>query len=192
MSSVYDAVRNRRSCSKVTADTPDRDELLHLIEAAGRVADHSSLHPWRVIEIRGDARLALAQSFAQAEAKKKGTHTKKNTAGVVEGYARKTQRAELLLAVVYSPQSSGKVPDWEQEAVASGVAHALMLLLDDAGWGTIWRTGSYTRAKAVHRAHRLAKTERLLGWLYVGGKPSKEKDGRPRKTVNAEKFLTHL
>ena len=63
------------------------------------------------------------------------------------------------------------MPRWEQEAVASGVAHVLSLLLDEAGWGVIWRTGDYTRSKAVAKAHGLGKNEELLGWLYVGGKP---------------------
>ena len=66
-------------------------------------------------------------------------------------------------------RKSGKVPRWEQEAVAAGVAHTLSLLLDEAGWGVIWRTGSHTRAKAVAKAHGLDKNEVLLGWLYVLG-----------------------
>ena len=74
------------------------------------------------------------------------------------------------------------MPLWEQEAVASGVAHALSLVLDEAGWGVMWRTGLQTRSAAVHRMHGLRPDELLLGWLYVGGKPSKAKSGR-RKPV---------
>ena len=53
---ALEAVRARRSWSKVTDDAPTRDELLTLVAAAGRVADHSSLRPWRLIELRGDDR----------------------------------------------------------------------------------------------------------------------------------------
>jgi len=107
-----------------------------------------------------------------------------------EKLARKPLRAPLLLAIVVSPRPSAKVPDWEQEAVASGVAHALSLLLDEAGWGVMWRTGHYTRTEPVHRAHGLEAEERLLGWLYVGSKPAK-KSGK-RKPVPAKKHLTSL
>ena len=69
--------------------------------------------------------------------------------------AAKPLRAPLLLAVVVSPKRSHKVPLWEQEAVASGVAHALSLVLDEAGWGVMWRTGLQTRSGAVHRMHEL-------------------------------------
>ena len=100
-------------------------------------------------------------------------------------------RAPLLLAVVVSPTPSHKVPDWEQEAVAAGVGHALSLVLDEAGWGVMWRTGLYTRSGPVHRMHGLRPDERLLGWLYVGGKQKKEKGGR-RKPVHAKDYLETL
>jgi nitroreductase len=174
--SALDAVRSRQSWSKVTEDAPSREELLPLIAAAGRVADHSSLRPWRLIELRGDDRSALGAAIAKAEGDKKPS--------------TKPLRASLLIAVVGSYRTNHKVPVWEQEAVASGVAHTLSLLLDEAGWGVFWRTGAYTRSKAVAKAHGLAKNEVLLGWLYVGGKPAKS-PGR-RKPVEAEAMLTRM
>ena len=110
--------------------------------------------------------------------------------GAAEKMAQKPLRAPLLLAVVVSPKKSHKVPDWEQETVASGVAHALSLVLDEAGWGVMWRTGLYTRSDAVHRMHGLDADERLLGWLYVGG-TKKTKGGR-RKPVKAKDYLETL
>lgn len=174
--SALDAVRNRRSWSKVTDVAPTHEELLPLIAAAGRVADHSSLKPWRLIELRGDDRKTLGAAIAKTQGD--------------DDPSSKPLRAPLLIAVVASYRTSHKVARWEQEAVASGVAHTLSLLLDDAGWGVIWRTGNYTRAKAVAKAHGLAKHEELLGWLYVGGKPS-EKLAR-RKELNAEAFLSAM
>jgi nitroreductase len=64
--SALDAVRRRTSWSRVTDDAPTREELLPLVAAAGRVADHSSLRPWRLIELRGDDRLALGAALARA------------------------------------------------------------------------------------------------------------------------------
>ena len=177
MSAVLDAVRDRRSWSKVTDEAPTHDELLPLVAAAGRVADHSSLRPWRLIELRGDDRARLGAAIAKAEGDAKPS--------------TKPLRAPLLIAVVASYRASRKVPRWEQEAVASGVAHALSLLLDDAGWGVLWRTGSATRSKPVAKLHGLAEDEELLGWLYVGGKPARSRPSR-RSLVDAERFLSPL
>jgi nitroreductase len=178
---IAQAMRRRRSHSSVTDAAPTKRELLPLIEAAASVADHADLKPWRLIALRGEARARLGSAMAEAAGLD-------GNAG--EKLAAKPMRAPLLLAVVVSPKPSFKVPAWEQEAVASGVAHALSLVLDEAGWGVMWRTGLQTRSDAVHRMHGLAPDERLLGWLYVGGKPSK-KSGR-RKPVKAKDYLTTL
>ena len=174
--SALEAVTRRQSWSRVTPEAPTREQLLPLVAAAGRVADHSSLRPWRLIELRGQDRERLAAAIAEAEGD--------------SSPSSKPLRASLLIAVVASYRRSDKVPRWEQEAVASGVAHVLSLLLDEAGWGVIWRTGGYTRAAAVARAHGLGPDEELLGWLYVGGKPGKE-PGR-RKPVDAEGVLSRM
>ena len=177
MPGALDAVLARRSWSKVTDEAPTHEQLLELVAAAGRVADHSSLHPWRIIELRGDDRERLGRAINKAQGEK--------------GASSKPLRAPLLVAVVVSHRKSHKVPRWEQEAVASGVAHVLSLLLDEAGWGVIWRTGHYTRAKAVAKAHGLKKNEELLGWLYVGGKPRSSRPER-RKTVDARTFVSRM
>ncbi len=182
MSDLLRAVASRRSYSRVTDEAPTHEELLPLVAAAGRVADHSALHPWRVIELRGKARERLGKAFAK-DAKASGGEAKK--------LGEKPLRAPLLLAIVAVRKKSSKVPGWEQDAVASGVAHTLSLLLHDAGWGVFWRTGEHTRSKAVHKAHDLKKNERLLGWLYVGGIPAGSREGH-RKRVDAERFLSEL
>lgn len=175
--SALDAVRARQSWSKVEDTAPTREELLTLVAAAGRVADHSSLRPWRLIELRGADREVLGEAIAKAQGDKSPS--------------TKPLRAPLLIAVVASYRKSDKVPRWEQEAVASGVAHMLSLLLDEAGWGVLWRTGHYTRSKPVAKAHGLEKNEELLGWLYVGGKPTGRRPGR-RKAVDARKLVTRM
>jgi nitroreductase len=175
--SAFDAVRARRSWSKVTDEAPTHEQLLPLVAAAGRVADHSALRPWRLIELRGDDRQRLGRAISKAAGEKDPS--------------TKPLRAPLLIAIVVSYRPSDKVPRWEQVAAAAGVAHTLSLLLDEAGWGVIWRTGHWTRAAKVAKLHGLRENERLLGWLYVGGKPE-GKDGGKRKELDAERYLTPL
>ena len=178
---VRDALLRRHSYPNVTADAPTHDELVELVAAAATVADHGALHPWRVIELRGDARARLGEAFV-AESALTGPDAQK--------LAAKPLRASLLLAVVVRREPSIKVPTWEQDAVASGIAHMLSLLLAEQGWGVMWRTGGHTRAEAVRRVHELADNEELMGWLYVGGLP--EKPLPPRKPVDGERYITVL
>ena len=124
--------------------------------------------------MRGDARQKIGKAFAKSGSS-----------------ADKPLRASLLIAVVAIHRDSSKAPEWEQDAVASGVAHTLSLLLDEAGWGVFWRTGHHTRAKKVAKAHGLAKNEKLMGWLYVGGKPERSKPDK-KDTLRIEKHLSVL
>jgi len=160
---------------------PDDAELVRLIELAATSADHGALRPWRIIALRGEARERLGQAFVEASGL---------DGNAAEKLAAKPLRAPLLLAIVVSPKPSIKVPEWEQEAAASGVAHTLSLLLDDAGWGVMWRTGIQVRSDAVHRMHKLAPGERLLGWLYVGSRL--EGTPKPRPPLDAASHLSTL
>lgn len=191
-SPAFEALRARRSHSKVTETAPTRAELEHLLTAMSSIADHSGLRPWRIIELRGDARRKLGKGLAKA-----ASRATKQAAGSLnevntEKHISKAMRAPLVLAIVVSPKPSHKVPLWEQEAVASGVAHALGLLLHEAGWGSIWRTGPLTRTKAVRKAHGIKKPEYLLGWLYVGGIPDRDKVSKPRKPLDVSHHLSSL
>lgn len=176
MASALEAALARRSASKVTDDAPDDVELLNLLEGAAHVADHASLRPWRAIALRGSARDRLGDALAAA-AIANGAD-----AAAASKVAGKPLRAPLLIAVaaVVTPEHP-KVPEWEQEASAAGVAHVLSLLLDEAGWGVMWRTGPYTRHPLVAEMLGLGERERLLGWLYVGGRPPRARGRAERR-----------
>jgi nitroreductase len=176
--SLLAAIGGRRSHSAVSTDAPTHEQLLPLVAACARVADHGALRPWRLIELRGDARRRLGEAFVAASvrgARELGTEPEPPEDAARR--AAKPLRAELLIAVVASRRDSDKVAVWEQDVCAAGVGHALSLLLGDSGWGVMWRTGAFTRTPEVHRLHGLSDTEELLGWLYVGGVPASSKPG---------------
>lgn len=182
MSAVLNAVQVRRSHSRVTADAPSHAELLPLVAAAARSADHAALRPWRLIELRGDARGRFGAALVAASA---------CTGADADRLALKPLRAPLLIAVVACRRPDTPVRVWEQDAAAAGVAHILSLVLAEAGWGVMWRSGPHTRADEIRQAHGLSDSEVLLGWLYVGGIPI---DAKPatRTAIEPEDYLSVL
>ena len=155
---VLDAIAHRRSVSKVGPNTPSDEEIATLLAAVTHVADHKALRPWRLILLRGEDRLTLARALDAAQGIERES-------GEVNP---KPFRAELLIALVASPVEHEKVPTWEQHATAAGVGHLLELALWQAGWGVMWRTGTFANAQQAREAHGLADSELLMGWLYVG------------------------
>lgn len=177
---IYNAIRARKSIGTVTQQAPSSAEIARLLGAMSSVADHSTLRPWRIIELRGTARMTLAEGLAAAAGTK------------IESFVNKTHRAPLILTVVCKPKHDSKIPVWEQEAVASGVAHYLLLLLQEAGWGAMWRTGPYTRKKKVRKCLGVKKSELVMGFIYVGGLEKKKHGKKPRAVLDTAKFLTAL
>lgn len=182
MGSALQAALARRSSPRVTDAAPDDQTLRTLLEGAARVADHASLRPWRLIALRGHARERLGHALARAAGAEGDAAAK---------VAAKPLRAPLLIAVVaVITPGHPKVPEWEQEASAAGVAHVLSLLLDEAGWGVMWRSGPHTRHPLVAEVHGLAPNERLMGWLYVGGAPAGRRGERRAEHVAAARLTT--
>lgn len=175
---LLEIVAARTSHPSVTSEAPSHEQLLPLVAAASRMADHGALRPWRLIEVRGAARARLGEAISRAR-------------GESEPSA-KPLRAPLLIAIVVVVKADRKVQAWEQEAAAAGVAHTLSLLLESEGWGTMWRSGDYTRSPEVHTVHGLADNEQLLGWLYVGGIDPDRRSGPVKRPVEPEEFLSTL
>jgi len=113
----------RRSRGRLLEPAPDEPALRRHLHAASSVADHGDLRPWRVIALRGDARVRLVAAMAEGGDERAAAKA-----------AGKPLRAPLLLSLVLSPVQRPGVPEWEQLATAAGVGHALSLLLHDAGW----------------------------------------------------------
>lgn len=155
---MLESMATRRSVSKVGPETPTDAQLADLLAAVTPVADHKALRPWRLILLRGDDRLTLAQALDAAEGVERGPGE----------FNTKPFRAELLIALVASPKAHPKVPEWEQHATAAGAGHLLELALWQAGWGVMWRTGMLANSPEVRAAHGLTEAEHLMGWLYVG------------------------
>lgn len=182
---VLESMATRRSVSKVGPVTPSDAEIAVLLDAVTPVADHKALRPWRLILLRGDDRMKLAEALDAA-------------AGVTreEGeFNTKPFRAELLIAIVFSPTEHPKVPEWEQRATAAGAGHLLELALWQKGWGVMWRTGLLANAPKVKAVHGLEEHESLMGWLYVGSIDEHFRERlltSSRPALDADQFLGRM
>lgn len=194
MSDFLSTMAARRSFSSVDGRSPDDAELARLLTGVVPVADHKGLRPWRMITHRGDERLELAAALARAKTDAKAGPDAEVTDKALDSARHKACRAPLLIAVLAVPHGH-KVPDWEQEAVASGAAHLLSLALFEAGWGVMWRSGEPAGSDVVRGLYRLGPRDRLLGWLYIGGIEERYAEritGKPKKRPDPAGFLATL
>lgn len=159
------AIRSRRSTAPVTEQAPSQEQLSALLRLAAHSPDHAGLRAWRLITLRGAARDRLGAAMAAGFGDPAGSPAAAKTAA-------KTLRAPLLITVVGVPVEHPKVPHWEQLAAIGALVATLQLVLFEAGYTAMWRTGPAVELPQVRRLLGIGEREQLLGWLYVGGTPA--------------------
>jgi nitroreductase len=189
---VVEAIAQRRSYLSMTDEAPTDAEITELVQACTSVADHKALRPWRIVTLRGEARHRMGEAIVESvygcPAEELTDPDERFDAQKLYG---KPLRAPLLIAIVCRTVEHPSVPQWEQIASAAGIGHLLSLALFSRGWGVVWRTGPFPDMLEVQELHDLAKNEKLLGWLYVGG--VRESDDKPRdRRIDAEQIITRL
>jgi nitroreductase len=159
---LTEAIRLRRSTAPTTDTAPGDSELARCLAMAAHSPDHAGLRPWRLVTVRGTDRVRLGEAMAAGFGDEAGSAAAAKTAA-------KTMRSPLLVGIIAVPVEHPKVPEWEQIAAIGALVATLELVLFDAGYTAMWRTGPGVGLSEVQRVMGVGPDERLLGWLYVGG-----------------------
>ena len=157
---------------------PDRAEVRALVEAAVRVPDHGKLIPFRLIELRGEAKRAFGERVAALAARNPELSEAKR-----EKERTRYDFAPLVLVVVARVTEGSKVPPIEQITAAACVAYNLLLGAHALGYGAQWLTGWAAYDPDVAALLHLAGNERVIGFVHLGT-PQIDVPDRERPAVN--------
>ncbi len=156
--------RHSTPAKALTEPAPDNNQLKQIFEIAMCAPDHGRIKPYRFITIRGDARIALSNVFAQA--------VKRRDPDVSDEYLNKQKdkplRSPLIVVVVACIIESQKIPEIEQMLSAGTAAHNILLASKAMGFGSIWLTGDNAYDPYVYEALGLAENEKIIGFVYLG------------------------
>ncbi|GHD47850.1 Nitroreductase [Marinobacter persicus] len=161
MSTVTRFLMNRASEPRLQAPAPGEDVLEAAFQCAGRAPDHALLRPWRYLVLEGEALRELGEAFAAA-------CPNNATEQELEKARKAPLRAPMIIVGIASPRHHPKVPEIEQILAAGSSLTLLSLAINDAGFGTMWRTGQVAYAPSVHGALGLEEHEHIVGFLYTG------------------------
>lgn len=161
---AMDLLSSRRSVSKLVEPAPDEATLHRVLDAALRAPDHGALRPWRILLVRGDARRALSDLFAETLAR----HKTDATTEELDDARRKAARSPLIIVVACTLRDTTKIPEVEQILSAGAVMHGLLLGFQAEGFGAVWKTGKNAYDPVVKDRFGLRPSDHILGFLYVG------------------------
>jgi nitroreductase len=168
----------RASATKLTEPAPPADLLDRILTAALRAPDHGALHAFRVLVIEGDARHAFGDLMA-ASAQRGNPAI--DAAGL-DATRKKAVRAPMILVVACTPEAHPKVPEIEQVITAGCLAHTVLVGLQSAGFGAMWRTGPAAYDAAVKEGLGLRAADHIVGFVYVGT-PASQPPALPRPST---------
>ncbi|MFP8965486.1 nitroreductase [Pokkaliibacter sp. CJK22405] len=157
-------LENRVSFSKLGGEAPTPEQRALFWKAAMRAPDHGGIHPWRFIEVEGEARMRLGEVFAQVAMENDPDAAPE----FLEKCLNMPLRAPLLIVVVACYSENPKVPRFEQMLSAGAAAQNILLSAFAQGLGAIWRTGWVAEDASISRALGLKENEQNIGMLYVG------------------------
>ncbi len=178
---VLEYMRKRRSSPTlvIAPPVPTRDQLQGLLEIAARVPDHGKLEPWRFIVIEQSEMAGIADRL-----NRRGLELGK-AESLVGKAAEVFARANLIVAVVGSPDLEAKIPRIEQTLSAGAVCLSLLNAAIASGWAASWVTGFGAHdSQFREEVFGLASHEFIAGFVHIGTCASSPAD-RPRPDISA-------
>lgn len=144
---------------------PDADQLERLLTAAIRVPDHGKLVPWRLLLIRGDARIRLGETLAAIHLRNEPDAPP----AIIQKDRERFSFAPLVVAVIARiEEHHPKIPAQEQLLSAGCVAYNLLLAAQRLGFDAQWLTGWAAYDREAADLLGLAANERVIAFVHIG------------------------
>ncbi len=157
--------RSSSPANRLAEPAPDDQQIAEILRCAVAAPDHARLRPWRFVVIRGSARNALGDVFAEIARSKDPKCTEEN----LQRLREKPLRAPLIITIVTRLTSGHpKTPEVEQILSAGAAAQQLLLGANALGFGAVWLTGANAYESRVKSALSLSPNEEIAGFIYIG------------------------
>lgn len=163
---VNDFFHTRQSQPRLCEPAPSQTELRAWLPAVCRSPDHANLKPYRFIVLAGEAQQQLGALFLSAEGLAAGDEGLSDAKQAK--ILAKPLRAPMIIVGVVCLNEEHKVPVIEQWLAAGCAVQTLSLLLENNGYGAMWRSGDFACSEIVHKGLNLAANERICAFLYCG------------------------
>jgi nitroreductase len=158
---AYFATRRSGKARELIAPGPGPEALASILQMAARTPDHGKLFPWRFIVIDDRDRFAalLKRAFVAANPDARSAQ--------IEAAIAPAYHSPTLIVLLYAPQPSAKIPEWEQQLSVGAVAMNLLHAAHALGFASNWLTG-WAAYDEVVRAELCQETEQIAGFFYIG------------------------
>ncbi len=169
--SVLDIIKARRTIGAMQDKDVSEDAINLMLEAGTWAPNHKKTEPWKFRVFTGDSRVRLGDEMERIMKQKTGHLSEEEALKKTTKAKKGPLRAPVIIAVAVSP--SGKVPEIEEISAVAASIQNMLLVAEEQGLATIWRTGDIVYQSELNDFLSLEEDDKLLGLIYVGH-PNKE------------------
>ena len=145
-----------------------QDHLDAILNAGIRVPDHGALKPWKLVVITGDARARFDGDVLRAAFLAGNPDASQ---GEIDTEASRTQRADVVIAVLSTPVEHRSIKLWDMQLSAGAVCTTLLYAAQSHGYAAQWLTEWYAYDDTVLKAlGGRPGQDRVAGFIYIGEK----------------------
>ncbi|GAC1654641.1 MAG: nitroreductase family protein [Ktedonobacteraceae bacterium] len=166
--SVFDIVQRRRSIGKMTEQSPKREQIERLLEAATHAPNHRKVEPWRFFVLAGKARNHLGEMMATSLAERLQEVMGDNTQALLDKEHNKPLRSPILIVVASEHPALPNVLDIENVEATAAAVQNMLLVGEEMGLACMWRTGNAAYDPRVKQWLGLAPEDHIVAFVYVG------------------------
>lgn len=178
---ILDAINNRRSVKRFSAQAVTREQVEALLDAATRAPNHRLTQPWRFYVLGPEARYAYGLALGDRKARKLTDPEAARTLRETVGAEHRALPAMLAVAVVTT--DNAEIAEEDYAATMMGVAN-LGLAAVAMGLGTAIRSGAVLNDPAARSAIGVGEDQRIVAIVNLGA-PAEEAGPRPRTPAAA-------
>ena len=166
--SLFVTIKGRRSIGKMTEQSPTREQIEQLLEAATHAPNHHKAEPWRFFVLTGKARNELGEITASSLATRLQDTMGENTQAILDKERNKPLRSPVLILVASEHPTTPKVVDIENVEATAAAVQNMVLVGEEMGLACIWRTGDAAYDPHVKQWLGLSTEDSIVAVLYVG------------------------
>lgn len=168
---LNEIIRNRVSSNKFTNTKVENNLIIELLDQAVYAPNHKMREPWRFIILEGNGKLNFIQKYLDEIHEEQKDEIKKTM--------EKVFQAPMVVAFVM-PKNSDYSAELEDLQAISAVIQNFLLLLEEQGLGSFWKTPKYIESDLFKEVLGLNTNEIIAGLIMVGYAQSKNLP-KPRK-----------
>ncbi len=166
--SVFDSIKRRRSIGKMTEQSPTREQIERLLEAAIHAPNHHKVEPWRFFVLAGKARNELGEIMASSLATRLQETAGEKTQAMLDKERNKPLRSPIVIVVAAEHPTVPNVMDIENVEATAAAVQNMLLVAEEMDLACMWRTGDAAYDPHTKQWLGLSTEDSIVALLYVG------------------------